>query len=263
MSDFTPIPDETKTPAAPASPWQRLTANPPVLVAGVVGVLLAVCLCGGVIWVTANALNTPTASQASATPASGMVASASAEATATLRPGAFPTLPPRWTETPTITPTPTETATPTITPTPTETLEPTATLPPSDTPTPTPSITATLDPSVTPPTATRTPRPSATPTLTRPPSQTPTITPTPSTTPTQPPPFGAVVRNGPGPNYARLGVIPVDNPPTPIGINPEGTWVAFNYFGQTGWVWLELFGYVNISDAPVITPAAPPLTPFP
>ncbi len=92
-----------------------------------------------------------------------------------------------WTQTPTITNTPTNTPTPTTTPTDTPTITPTATDTPTSTPTATDTPTSTPTPTDTPtstPTPTDTPTATGTPTITPTPTETPTITPTPTDTPT-------------------------------------------------------------------------------
>ena len=105
-----------------------------------------------------------------------------------------PTLTPTRTSTPTVTPTPTQTSTPTtsptITQTPTRTSTPTVTQTPTQTSTPTPTQTST--PTLTPcppisctPTPTLTPTRTSTPTVTKTPLPTPTLTPTRTSTPTQ------------------------------------------------------------------------------
>jgi uncharacterized protein YraI len=165
--------------------------------------------------------------------------------TATSTPTRTPTRTPTVTHTPTPSNTPTQTATPTVTNTATETA--TA----SNTPTPSQTLT-----------------PSNTPT----PSRTPTITRTPTKTATPPRGYGPGVivqvretlnfREGPGPNYDIISVLPVGARLLVTGTGltvGDYFYIPVNYQGTDGWVasdWVDRVGVAT--STPTRTPSRTP-----
>lgn len=97
-------------------------------------------------------------------------------------------------------------------------------------------------------------------------TRTPTSTPVPETATPQPPTVninGDInVREGPGTNYAILGVALAGQQYFVVGKNSLGDWWQIDFSGQVGWVYAPLVDSINVEPVVVVTPP-PTYTPLP